>query len=255
MKICFLKFGGGLITDKSKPFSFNKKIVESLAKQVVNLHSNYPEYKWVIGNGAGSFGHYLAKETNYKNNPSNILAASQIHQSVVDLNSMVVNELQKAGLPAFGLSPVSFINKEDGKYTIDSQKIIGMLKNSIIPIVHGDVILDDASTTSVISTEQVIDTIGRDITNDKTTIGKVVYITSTDGVLDQQMNTIKTINKSSSISIHPNDNFDVTGGMKQKIEFAIKSLDFADQVFIISGKNNNLLKVFKNQNVGTRVVA
>lgn len=255
MKICFIKFGGGLITDKSKPFSFNENIVQRLAKQIVLLRANYPEYKWVIGTGAGSFGHYLAKKTGYKDNSADLVSASQIHQSVVKLNSMVNEELQKLGLPVFGVSPSSFIIQNNDKYFVNIESIVEMLKKSIIPVVHGDVIINSASTTRIISTEEVFDLLGNEIKTTNIPVLKVIYLTSTNGVLDGGMKTIDVINKNSAFDVQSSKNFDVTGGMKQKVEMAIKALDFADRVHIVSGKDDSLLSIFDDMKAGTEVVA
>ncbi|MEM2715383.1 MAG: acetylglutamate kinase, partial [Candidatus Thermoplasmatota archaeon] len=49
-----IKIGGSVISNKEKPFSFNEKIVEQIAEEIKYF---YPEKKFLIVHGGGSYGH------------------------------------------------------------------------------------------------------------------------------------------------------------------------------------------------------
>jgi isopentenyl phosphate kinase len=256
MKVVCLKLGGGFLTHKSRPFSFNhvvtKKFVETLGK----TQKKHPNLIWLIGTGAGSFGHYVAKTTKYHENQSNPLIVAKIHQSVVKLNTMVVELLNEAGIPGFSLAPSSFMRRENNKVIIEDPTIFQtMLNQQVVPVVFGDVILDKQSGTSIISTEDVLDVCARQLKKDGHKIEHVIYITSVDGVLNLQNEALSSISRRGDVVEHRHSNFDVTGGIKQKVEAGFRALDYTENVHIINGNiSNNILSVLDKQEVGTRLI-
>lgn len=257
MRIICLKLGGGFLTDKSKPFSFNDDSVEQFVKMLAKVRKKHPEYAWFIGTGAGSFGHYVAKESGYHNNPSDPAIAAKIHQSVVDLNAMVIKLMHKGGIPAFSLQPSAFIKRTNSKTVISREfPLPQMLKQGLVPVVYGDVISDNKAGTSIISTEDVLDVCARQLIEDDFRIEYVVYVTSVDGVLDTEGHVLPSVSRNQDIIEHTNSNFDVTGGIKQKIDSGFRALDYTKNVHIINGNNLSCLDdLFEGKEAGTRIVA
>lgn len=251
MNVVFIKFGGSVITDKTKPRSFCGSVVAELAKDLAAIHANDPDTRIIIGTGAGSFGHYVAQKTNYRNDTSNALAAAQVHQSVVDLNAQVVSILQGAGLPAFTLQPSAFLNFDQSASTTI---VTGMLDLGIIPVVYGDVLMD-GDTTKIASTEWVFNALGEAL-QPLLHIKKVLFLSNVDGVLDAKGVVIPKVSADShNGAITKTTGYDVTGGMKQKIEYANKALSFAESVHILSGtKPGAIQRVLENKVEGTVVV-
>ena len=65
--IQFLKLGGSLITDKSRPQTARLDVLERLASEIAQAYHKHPDLSLVIGHGSGSFGHGimgLARELN-----------------------------------------------------------------------------------------------------------------------------------------------------------------------------------------------
>ena len=93
-----IKFGGSVITDKSRYRTFNADRVRRLCREIRDSGE-----KVIVVHGAGSFGHVLAKENNLNDgfkDASQIPAVAQVCYDMRDLNGMIVKELNDAGLPA-----------------------------------------------------------------------------------------------------------------------------------------------------------
>ena len=77
-----MKLGGGLLTDKSKPFSLREDVIDSAIQQIIESGK-----KTILIHGGGSFGHPLAKKysisdglnTSVKNQNPLLSANSSIH--------------------------------------------------------------------------------------------------------------------------------------------------------------------------------
>jgi isopentenyl phosphate kinase len=110
-----VKYGGSAITHKDKFESVNKASLSTSAAQMAMAMGvdNQSPQQWttsnpliVIVHGAGSFGHFHAKEYSLKTGGD--LATwkkglALTRQSVVKLNGIVVNEHIEKGLPVVGV--------------------------------------------------------------------------------------------------------------------------------------------------------
>ena len=61
-ELVFLKLGGSLITDKTKPFTPRLDVMDDLALQISTALQTHPDLRLILGHGAGSFGHVPASE-------------------------------------------------------------------------------------------------------------------------------------------------------------------------------------------------
>lgn len=60
-ELILVKFGGSLITDKSKPFTEDIDTIKRLAKEIHEARTER-KFKLIIGHGGGSYPHTPAKE-------------------------------------------------------------------------------------------------------------------------------------------------------------------------------------------------
>ena len=58
-EIVLIKYGGSIITDKTKPLSIDYSIINKLNHQIKEILQM--GLSVIVGNGGGSFGHYYAK--------------------------------------------------------------------------------------------------------------------------------------------------------------------------------------------------
>jgi len=102
--LTFIKLGGGLITDKSNPYTVKIKIIERLSKEIKEVRKN-KKINLLIGHGGGSFPHTSAKK--YKTAQGLINKKSKygfcvVQNDAAKLNRIVVNSLIKTGEKAPG---------------------------------------------------------------------------------------------------------------------------------------------------------
>jgi isopentenyl phosphate kinase len=253
-KLALIKIGGGLITDKSKPLSVREDMMRILAEGLREAHAALPENAFIVGNGAGSFGHYLASKESSDTAEERITA---IHESVVLLNKLFVGQLIKIGLPANSIIPSDYIVAENGKLKdFDMQEVEGVLSLNSIPVLFGDIVDDGTPRGMIFSTEMLFEVLVERLHANYEI--NVIYAGETEGVLDKEGATIPEISqetwKSMGGVIEAPKGYDVTGGMKHKIESALHVAAYAKNVRIISGKDpHTITAALSGAAVGTKI--
>ena len=101
-----IKFGGSVITDKSKPLAASRKKIVGMARAV--SRAGEPA---IIVHGGGSFGHYWSvkydmhtAERNYDTR-----GVATVKNSMVQLNLIVLEEMLRAGLRPYAVAPAGFM--------------------------------------------------------------------------------------------------------------------------------------------------
>jgi isopentenyl phosphate kinase len=92
-RLVCLKLGGSLITDKAKPMQAKKDIIRTLAKQIASALKKDPDLQLIIGNGAGSFGHYAVITHHMQNGldePGKNMGYAEVQKAVAELNRGIV---------------------------------------------------------------------------------------------------------------------------------------------------------------------
>ena len=107
-----------------------------------------PGLRLLIGHGSGSFGHVAASQ--YGTRDGVQLAASsgaampRSRRVAAELNRLVVDALWEAGVPALRIQPSASAQCRDGELrALDERPMVAALCNGLVPVVHGDVALDD----------------------------------------------------------------------------------------------------------------
>ena len=157
MKAVFIKLGGSLITDKAVAFMIRQPEIDQLASEISAAIKAHPETRFFIGNGAGSFGHYMVHQTNWLQDKKSVLAISQIRQSTGRLNAVVLDSLLAQNIPAISFGAAGFCQSVDGQYECDAEAIINYANLGAVPLVYGDVIYDNKQGSRIIPTEDVLD--------------------------------------------------------------------------------------------------
>lgn len=235
-KLTLVKFGGSLITDKNKPFSKNISTIARLCRELHLAKKKLKNALIIVGNGGGSFAHPVAKKYGY--GPKGI---ARVQDACARLNRIVVGQFLKAGENAFSINPSSMMIAE-GKdiKKVFLEPLLRLLETGILPVVYGDVVLDERGGAADLSTEKILNYLALNLSN-RFRVQKVIHVGATAGVYDAQGKTIKRISKKTFDKVKDNiggsDGIDVTGGMKHKIE---ESLKLASQKriksFIIDGR-------------------
>lgn len=184
-----VKYGGSAVTDKA---SFETLDSESLNKSSVQLKTVHTEKRWaniVIVHGAGSFGHFHAKKYDLKS--GGIVTGSKEYvlnpwqtglaltrQSVLKLNKHIVDAHVSLEMPVVSVSMfpsvVTAYQSSTGQSagvasrpsinTYGSQivepgvlsELGGLLSMGLIPVLHGDVVLDRNQRCAILGGDHII---------------------------------------------------------------------------------------------------
>lgn len=252
MSLIILKIGGSVITAKGSIERARDAEIERISQEIAAFRKD-SDSRLILVHGAGSFGHPHVMK--YRLNQGfDIQGAYLTHVSVKLLNSIVVESLNNAGICALPVHPLSSCLLDNGKLT-DFQlgQIKVMLEKDIVPVLHGDVVMDITKGVSVLSGDRIIPYLAIFLEASKIGAGSDV-----DGVLDEEENVIRKITRFSFVdmkkSIKSSRYTDVTGGMLSKVtellELAGKGVD--SRIFNASRKGM-VSRFLYGEDVGTLI--
>jgi isopentenyl phosphate kinase len=254
-KLVFIKFGGALITDKTKPLTVYKKIIKKIALQIKDLLATYPDYVFVLGNGAGSYGHYYAKKYATATAAETAFSVAITHNSVLELNKILVDELLCQNIPAMSFAASNMLVAD--KNLVHIEPLLVAVGKNILPIVYGDVVLNESNHSVIFSTETIFKHIINTLPKEKYIIDKIIYVTQVDGVLDDKQKIIPAITKKNIHKIKSFittvEGYDVTGGMLHKIEESLLMAERNIETYIVGLYPNVLIDCIKNKAIGTKI--
>jgi isopentenyl phosphate kinase len=207
----------------------------------------------ILVHGAGSFGHVPAKEYGLPQrfSPEGLRIT---HRSVSSLNDLVVDALSKAGADSMPVHPLSCATLRDGR--VDSfavQPLVEMVKDGLIPVLHGDVAMDASRKAGIVSGDQLVSYLAEAMKAEVVAVG-----TDVDGIIFQGR-PLQRITKDRMASIEEaiggSAGVDVTGGMKGKLQELLNLADMGtSSVIFNAGKKGNIARALRGEAVGTAVV-
>jgi len=252
MSLIILKIGGSVITEKSSISRSRDAEIDRISHEIAAFRKD-SDSQLILVHGAGSFGHPQAMKYRL-NDGFDAQGAYLTHVSVKLLNSRVVESLNNAGVHALPVHPMSACLLENGKL-IDFQlgQIKVMLEKGIVPVLHGDVVMDRIKGASVLSGDRIIPYLALSLKASKIGAGSDV-----DGVLDEKETVIRKITPFNFLdlkkSIKASGSTDVTGGMLGKVSellgLAGKGVD--SRIFNASRKGV-VSKFLYGEDVGTLI--
>ena len=257
-----IKLGGSLITDKTKAKTFRPESVRRIAKQLVHLRHHSQSYRIIIGHGSGSFGHFEARK--YRtvegvHSEREIQGFAQVGAVAAELSLLVLSEFLAAGLPAMRFQPSSTLLASDKQIkSYDSRALAMALDQQLIPLIHGDIALDERIGGTIISTETLFAHLVA-----RLGVQQIILLGEVDGVLDQQGELIPRITPSSLADVRSalagSHGVDVTGGMLQKVASMVALVRDhpLSSVIIADGRRDNVLVdlLIHRRAIGTRICA
>ena len=230
-----LKLGGSVITFKNKPLSANYKAIKNISKILKRLTTPL-----IIVHGGGSYGHYWSVKFDMHTEPAKYdpHGISTVHSSMLTLNIIIVDALEKEGLNPYGISPSTFLN--NGKpYSNKIKELKKMTEHNIIPITYGDIVYIKNNKYSILSGDVLMTMISRILQPTK-----IIFALNVDGLYNNKIDKkiIKEINFDYEKKKQRVINFerdltikDVTGGIKRKVEEATKIARTGKDVIFLNG--------------------
>ncbi|NMB57185.1 isopentenyl phosphate kinase family protein [Candidatus Beckwithbacteria bacterium] len=259
--IIFIKIGGSLITDKLKERTLKEEALEIICREI-KLAMNSGK-QLIIGHGAGSFGHFPAtKYQTHKGilNDQSYKGIAEVADVACELNRIVVKKLIDIDVNAVSFSPFSMITSQNFELkTFCTESLEQALKLNLLPVLYGDQILDTEKGCTIFSTEKVLGYLALHLQNKGYNIERIIHCGQTNGVYDEQGETIELINTENFAQykkvLGGSGGIDVTGGMIHKVEETLELARQGIPGLIIDGiEHGSLSKAIKGEKIiGTRI--
>ena len=260
--LVFLKLGGSLITDKTRPYTPRLDILSDLAAQIASAFREKPDLHLVLGHGSGSFGHTAAslfKTHRGVIGPEGWRGFTEVWYQASLLNRLVVEALRQSGLPVVTLSPFSEVIAKDGQLkTWNLQFLKSALAKGLLPVLHGDVVFDEMSGGTILSTEELFSYLAHELHP-----SRILLAGLEEGVwaeFPERTHLLKEITPDGLHKQMPNvgksAETDVTGGMLSKVTGMLALVQEIPnlEVLIFSGQKPSAIHLtLLGDSIGTRL--
>ena len=250
-----VKLGGSVITDKNKENTARKRVIKRLIQEIKKA-----DRRIILVHGAGSFGHIHAERYHLDKgfeNEEQLKGFSITHLNVRRLNRIIIDCLQRQGIPSISIPPLSVVEMSDGRLRyISTGCFVRALSLNLTPVTFGDVVFDEKRGFSICSGDMLVLGLSRYFEPER-----VIFVIDEDGIFDKDpklhgnAKLLTTIDyrdlPSSSEMVYP----DVTGGMGGKIEVIKRLAEQGTEVVVVNGnKRGRLYRSLKGERVkGTLV--
>jgi len=245
-----LKLGGSVITDKGADEGVVREAeLLRIAREVSGFRG-----KMIVVHGAGSFGHTYAKKYGLDRNfdPEGVIVT---HESVKKLAARVVDSLNYFGIRAVAVHPMGCTVCRKGRIEsmyLDNIKL--MLENDFVPVLHGDVVMDIELGACVLSGDQIVPYLAKELGIIRLGLGSVE-----DGVLDMDGKPVSEITPEKFESIRQyiggSGSTDVTGGMLGKVQelLELSKTSCITSYIFNAGKADNICRFLNGESIGTKI--
>jgi isopentenyl phosphate kinase len=266
-EIVFLKLGGSLITDKTKPFTTRPTVIHRLCKEIAEARKT-KKFDLLIGNGGGSFPHGPAHRFQTHRGylgPESVRGFAEVQDAAARLNRIVVNALLAAEVNACSIHPsAGAIARESKIVKWDLKPLRKIMNLGLVPCVYGDVAIDEKQGMTILSTEEIFAFLAEEL---KPT--RIIVAGEVDGVLagDPNQGNAKLIHEISKKNFSEVSKWlgasraaaDVTGGMLGKVNKLreIAALSKNSEIVVVNGlAANRVRNALEGKNVvGTTIKA
>lgn len=228
--LVYLKLGGSLITDKRQPETPRLGVLRRLAQEIATAQRLRPGLRLVVGHGSGSFGHVVGRRYGTRagvQTPAQWYGFAATADAAGRLNRLVAAELLEAEVPAWSIQPGAALRCVDGR-VVDGPlfAVQRALEQGIVPLLFGDVALDDVRGGTIASTEEIFEWLAERLPPQRIVLaGEVDGIFSADPQIDPQARRIPEVTPATLHAIAGglggSHGIDVTGGMAAKVRQAL----------------------------------
>jgi isopentenyl phosphate kinase len=263
-ELVFLKLGGSLITDKSKPQTPRLPVLRRLIQEIKQAREARPNLKIILGHGSGSFGHMPASK--YRTvrgvfTQKDRKGFLEVWHAARKLNELVLKECENAGLPMFNFPPsAGVITTKRSIIAWNIQPIQQAIQEGYIPLIFGDAILDTRLHGTILSTEELFNFLVK-----KMKPSRILLAGIEEGVFaDFPKNSILIPDLSfkwysrNKAQITSSIHADVTGGMAEKVRIMLRSVNNHRglRVQIFNGlEKANVYRALLGERLGTTIQA
>jgi len=218
--LTFVKLGGSLITDKSEAYTARFDVIDRLAAEVREALDAEPGRRVLLGHGSGSFGHWAAEPYATQagvRTEAEWRGYADVAAAAARLNRLVTDAFLKARVPTLSFQPSASVVCHDGAVKhLNLRPIREALAHGLVPLIYGDVALDDIRGGTIASTEDLFVYLA-----DALRPSRILLLSRVPGVLDDDSEVVPMITPDSYAgwrhALSGSDGVDVTGGMLDKV--------------------------------------
>jgi isopentenyl phosphate kinase len=229
-----VKLGGSVITEKGGGDAGT--IRRDTIREVAKTLRKHLDVSLLLVHGAGSYGHPQARQYHIQSGVTreNREGIYETHRAVSTLNELVVSTLRMEGIDAISVHPLEGMTATGGElsgYCLTHLDL--MLRLGIVPVLHGDVVMDTKRGACIVSGDQLIRVLAHELG-----MKRIGLATDVPGLLDADGSVVRELRRSMAhtIRIGGSGSVDVTGGMQGKITELLRLADMGieSDIFHIS---------------------
>ena len=215
-----VKLGGSVITDKSTPETVDDRALERAASALAEVRAsggNETHPPMVVVHGAGSFGHHHAERhgLTVHEGTHDATALWDVHDAMRRLNDRVTTALREAGLAPAPVHPFSLAHRDrGGDLTMPVEGVATMVGEGFVPVLHGDGVVQRGAGVTILSGDEVVVRLARDLDADRVGMCSTVPGVLRDGDVIPR---IEALDDARDV-LGGADGVDVTGGMAAKVD-------------------------------------
>ena len=234
-ELAFVKLGGSILTDKSRPETPRPGVIARLAREVASAlairsseaGSAERGLRLVLGHGSGSFGHIAARRYSTRqgvHSPADWEGFAKVAGVAARLNQIVTDAFLAAGVPVWSLQPSASARCRAGELVyLDTTPVERALAEGLVPLLYGDVALDEVQGGTIVSTEQILAFLARRLHPSRfILVGVVDGVFEADPLSDPSARHVPEISPANWQAVRAalggSHATDVTGGMLSKVE-------------------------------------
>ena len=252
-ELVFLKLGGSLITDKSREATAREDVIQRAAREVRRALEARPGLRLLLGHGSGSFGHFVARRYGTREGASDERGwrgYAETAAAAARLNRLVTDIFLAEGVPVVSIQPsASALCRAGELVRMEERPIEEALAHGLVPLVYGDVALDEEWGCTIVSTEQIFAHLAPKLQPRHIILaGTVDGVFTADPLRDPKAHLIEEVTPANFARVEGmlagSYGVDVTGGMLSKVRrmYQLVLSQPSLQVRLISGLKPGLIE-------------
>lgn len=260
--LIFIKLGGSLITDKSRPGVVRQETIDAACQEIQEYLAKDPTKKMIIGHGSGSFGHVPAEIYRTRDGVASSegwRGFAEVWQHAARLNSILRDRLSEAGIAVISFPPSATVTTRSGAITRwEITPIERTLRAGLVAMVYGDVVFDEELGGTILSTEDLFEYLAKLLSPARILLAGVEEGVWSDYPVRTHL--IPEIDPEDLDSLLPHlgeaEGYDVTGGMAEKVRkmaILVRQLPALEVIIFSGSRRENFREALGGSPVGTRI--
>jgi isopentenyl phosphate kinase len=249
-ELVFAKLGGSLITDKESQAAARPEVIRRLAAEVRGALKAMPGLQLLLGHGSGSFGHVVADQYQVHRGCTDWRGYAETAAAAARLNRLVTDGMLEAGVPVVTLQPSASARCRGGRLIeLAAHPVQNALQRGLVPLVYGDVAVDEIWGSTIISTEAIFSYLGPLLRPSRILLaGEVSGVYTADPRRVEGAQLVSVIQAGctggAGADLGGSHGVDVTGGMRSKVELMLELVRAVPglRVCVFSGRHRGVLE-------------